>query len=452
MGLGPFWILLGGFVACGAEPDPCLEPQCRAERILDDFEVDPDAATRALEALEDPVLQGATAVALMERYPGRTREVCAVLRAPTTRAFCARNAKRPHLWMKSKAAASGVRSAPGPLEARLTLPADANSRFSDGVAATPDALGCANEPLDVACVSAAAEELVADDVDAAAAACRALPEGRWRKECFFSVGEEAGLRAGAEDYADVLELCAAAGDFSDNCASHVTVRKAIALATPVCAGDPAAWAALGPWSTAIGAAWAPHGESRRAAAVGTFWAAAFDRAYAHAPAVGGDAIDHVPAEALPQLRGSLAWRLLELEGGTSRGLEAWAARLLELMDRRVGVADGWRFRGVQVKSPISWPLDRDDAERALPATIYRVGSRRVWSEDPHTDAIIVVLEAAARAAEPAHLTLLDEGLTHADPLVQRTAERLVEMSTTDRGSEHLGKPRGPRPAAPETAP
>jgi len=450
-GWGPVWILLGGFVACGGDQQPCTEPQCLAEQILVDYESDPEEATRALAALEDPVLQGATAVALLDRYPGRTEAVCAVVREPTTQQFCTRTAKRPHLWVRAKAPATGARTAPGPLEARLTLPVGTASRFAQGAPAGAAALGCLAEPLDVACVSAAADDLVADDLDAAAAACRTLPDGRWRKECFFSAGEEAGLRAGPGDYADALELCAASEDFSDNCVSHITVRKAIALATAVCAGDPAAWASLVPWSEAVSAAWMPHGEPHRDAAVGTFWAVAFDRAHARAPALGGDAADHVPSEALPQLRGSLAWRLLELEGEVTRDLDAWATRLMEVMELRVGIVEGWRVRGVRVNSLVSWPLDRDEAERALPATIYRVGSRRVWSEDPHTDAVIVILEAAARGVGGTHAVLLDEGRSHADPLVRFTAERLSELKTPGRGAGPPGRPGPPSPA-PETSP
>ena len=57
---------------------------------------------------------------------------------------------------------------------------------------------------------------------------------------------------------------------------------------------------------------------------------------------------------------------------------------------------------------------------------YMATSKRLWSDQPDIDLTICALEAAARQP-PHHQSLLKEGLSHPNPLVQDTASRLLAL-------------------------
>lgn len=420
-----FLALLG----CSGSAEPrtvaeCEDAACREAVVMAAWASDPQQGEVALSQVTDPSEQLALALAIVEANPGRTGQLCGLLRDPVGREFCEKANKRPHLWATPKEKITAARAAPGPLEARLTFPVAEASALLSVPPARPEDLGCPEAPGGTPCITAAAEAALEESDAAAAAACLALPEGAWRSECFFALGEARGASADPADYAAAVDLCAAAGSFADNCVGHVTTRRAVARASAVCEGDPAAWEAVAREGEAVAATWAPRGAPHRAAAVGRFWSAAFARAHDTAPALGGDALDHVPAEALPQLRGILAARLLALEGEEARSLAAWVTRLEEVLEARLGARAPWSCRRARVTGRPSWPVDRSEADREIPATNHRVSSRRAVSEDPAVDGAIVFLEAAAREPGGPHRGLLEEGLAHPDPLVRWTAERL----------------------------
>lgn len=403
----------------------CPDAACREALVLAAWAEGPPAGEEALSQVADPSEQLALALAIIEAHPGRTGQLCGVLRDPVGREFCDKANKRPHLWAAPKEKVTATRAAPGPLEARLTFPAGESSPLISLAPASPEALGCPAPPAGTPCITAAAEAALDEDDTAAAAACLALPEGAWRSECFFGLGEARGASSDPADYAPAVDLCAAAGSFADNCVGHVTTRRAVARATAVCQGDPAAWAEVAREGEAVAAAWTPRGAPHRAAAVGRFWSAAFARALDTAPALGGDALEHVPAEALPQLRAVLAARLLALEGTEERSLDEWVARLEEVLAARLGTTEPWSCRRARVTGRPSWPVDESPEEAAIPATNHRVSARRALSDDPAADGAIVVLEAAAREPGRPQAALLREGLDHPDGLVRWTAERLL---------------------------
>ncbi len=66
-------------------------------------------------------------------------------------------------------------------------------------------------------VEAAAQAADAGDLATIAAACDAVPEGRWRHECHFRAGEQLG-KAGQTD--DALAQCGQAGEFGRFCLTH----------------------------------------------------------------------------------------------------------------------------------------------------------------------------------------------------------------------------------------
>ncbi len=400
----------------------CGDADCRQEWILATWEGDRAAAVEAVRALKEPIERLTVVAELGERHPGETQALCAGLPPGPSHERCQRMNDRPHLWKESSPVApADPRAAPGPATNQLTPAAGIISSFTDVPAmdsvcdGSADRRACIEERARAAARSGAGRRV--------ARLCGEFEPGRWRWECTFTATEAGLVARGRGFYAQSTDLCLLTGDFRSRCLAHGLIRLARPV-PPASDGEARHWVNLVASADAVRRSWEPRDPALGAVLVQRFWSEVTAAAWGTAPEVVGNALDVLPAEAVPHARAAAAARLLALSDPRSRDLAGWVTALGMALEARAETAQGGAATSPFAGAFDLWPVDRGD-EGEIPAAVYRGTSRRALSEDRDTDLAICVLEAAARLRPPA-MALLDEGEAHPEPRVRWTASRLKE--------------------------
>ena len=424
--------LLALLLGCSTPPEryeDCEDAACRQRFILEDYAHSPDEVVARLVALADPVEQEVIAVALVERYPGQTSDLCPELLGPAARRCKALNV-RPHLTLDpQEIARSGDEGRP---EGFLGLMRDADmpEPWSDAPALTE--VPCAVTPAHHGCYTETAiASGGASDYAAAASACQGIEEEKWRHECFFQVAEKivtptgnAALRS--TRVAPGVGMCQGAGPYRSRCLLHLA--NAIGERAP--AADqtaPAEWkrieAAVEAGAEALGV------DAGRGTLVWRDQAgstAAWTTTQATRGAV-GNPLDATPAGFETHYRAALAYRVLELEGqevdlsaAISAVEEALAARATGELTSPRSVTD----------PPLRGRWERNlPGEDAVPWVTWLRNHRRATSPDPSLDLVVALTEAAGMVTPP-RLSVLRQAVAHEDALVRWAAVRV--LSAADR--------------------
>ncbi|MCB9762610.1 MAG: hypothetical protein H6739_22615 [Alphaproteobacteria bacterium] len=433
-----FFLLL----ACGVgQPPPgtlaaCPGLDCRRAWVEARWPEDPEAVTRAIAARSDPLERSLLVQAVAEAFPGQAGPLCDTLPAGLVAKRCARINQRPHL------------SAPAQDGGFLRLDAEPGAA-EPWAGLEPRPVDCAHAALQATCqTEAALAATVAGALDEVAAACLAIEPGPWRDECFFAASEAWASDRPPEAVGDALRLCRRTGAFQGRCALHA-VANVDRWTPPGAPGDPDAWAAVRQMAEAAEAALAPESPDLAERVVDRIHARALVLSYRDATEVAGDPLDALPPRAHPHVRAAAAWRLWQLEGRQARSFEAWAARFAEALAARR--SPDWALPDERLPAPPAFEdLWIDDPPQ--PRVPYLDRPWRALHPDPTLDALICLLEAAARHTRlKGSRAVLVEAQAHPDPLVAATATRLLskrsrpawQAATAARPAASPGSPGSP---------
>ena len=396
--------LLAVLLACSDDPSPEPAPPLAT--------LSADEAARLVQATDDPIERILLAERIIEAQPQRAADLCPHLPAGDAQRRCQAVAARPHLWTETTQPLPDPRPAPPSAE----------------VAALPSP-ECPDSRLD--CVQARADEAaLAGRLNEAVGRCRGLGEARWQQECAFRAAERLADRRGPEGYADSATLCAAAGSFEADCFSHLfgaLTRTGPPAATP-------GWGVPRRNAAVLRAYWQERDPAFLRAALDRYWSDVLARAYGTTGQVTGDPLDAIPPQAAAHARSYAALRLMQLTPDTAEDLAGWVAALGAALERRaISPTPPSPRPSIQV-APDLWGV-ADAPDR--PSIIYLSTSRRAVSEDPQVDAVLAVLEAAARQSPPRR-PLLQEGQDHPAEVVRWTADRLLAALRPRPGFEDEG--------------
>jgi hypothetical protein len=391
-------VLLAMLAGCGPEPVTdlagCPDAACRQQRLLEDFDADPEATVAMLGELE-PVEQEALVRSLAVARPDALEGSCAAAapRSPTW-SICGRLKERPHLIRGKKRAepeATRPRLAPGPDSQHPPVPALA------GAEDLPAAQDCARR-------------------------FAALPKGR--DECVFQAAEALARAQGWRATPEVLTLCVGAGDFVHGCLHHSLAT----LMPPVPAADRAAPEDLTEALAALEALRSVVGPELADAYESFFWGLWTTHAFRHASHVDGRLLQVLPPEAQPHVRVAAAYRLLQLHGVESQpALEAWVEELGAALADAGSASPGSRHEVTLWKARDFWPDDmRKAGEHEIPAVFCMGPGRRALADDAGEDLRIALLEASARLEQPPAAAFYAQVLDGQSSLTLRwTALRLL---------------------------
>ncbi len=380
------WWLASVLFACGGTPtwSACTDGACRQALMVETFRQDPERVLETLPAL-DPSEQAVLVDTLSRGAPELLDALCRRLPhdGPTGQR-CQRIKDRPHLAAgeRAHAAPPPPRRASGPASSHLPPPAQPS---------TPVATTCPDTG------------------------------GEAAHECRFREAERTVEQRGAAAFSEALAHCAAAGPFQTPCIEHVL---ALAL-PPIPPADRLTVDDVATIVAAIAKLRDAAGEQVGHLYEDQAWARWATQAYAGATDLSGELLDHLPPAAAPHVRMAVALRITAV--GDS-DLDRWSRELrAALSDRQPLAASPTAGRKAHlVKGRDFWPEERP-GETTIPAVFCLGPGRRPVAQDPGSEALIVLLEAAARRAEPpeADFFLGFVGSEHPE-LVRWTAARLAE--------------------------
>lgn len=420
--------VLTALVACGGEVErlaDCDDQDCQRAWVIARWEADPGAVAAELAALTDPVARLALLDALVATDPDRTAQVCARLPQGDVASRCQQLKARPHLWqVPDRVIASGATAEDSESAEvaglRLLQPAaPLPSPWADTAAR---AVPCAEAPT--TCQTQAAKtSAAAGDAAAAAAACNAIDEDRWRQECFFQAADAIAEPPEPARAAAGVRLCLGAPAFLSRCLSHAQWATTT-LAPLAPAADAQGWAPLvATVQAAVGEIQAQDA-ALAASFEGLLWTEALRVGYDNADRVNAAPLAALDPRLAPHVRSAAVRRLLALELTAERDLAGWEARIAAVLaDRAPARAERFRPPARSQTIRYAW-TEVLPAEAGLSTVPYMNGGMRAVHEDPAIDASICLMEAAALTLPP-RAALLEEGLSHADPLVRWTAARLL---------------------------
>ena len=196
---------------------------------LERFNSVPDIVINELRA-KDELERIDTVLALMERYPNRSSQLCPLL-SGDAQLRCISISERPHLWSEKKEVGkSSVR----------TVVAQTN---------------CQQGPKFRLCLEDDVKQSIRKgQIERVKGLCANIKDEKWFSECIFAAAEQATKHRGAHGYAEGVELCIDAGSFSANCQNHlimILAQKA-PMANQKSVQD---WAPIQSASSAVRAAW-----------------------------------------------------------------------------------------------------------------------------------------------------------------------------------------------------
>lgn len=399
--------------SCGASPEAETAPG--SDRVAR-FGAEPEVVIAEVRSLEDPVVQEAAVVALLEAHPGRTGALCEALDVGPLRDRCERYNSRPHLWTVAVEGASteGVgaprrsarldpRPGGGPLDVRgvppqLALPA-------------PEADAGPCEAGRVSCLETEAlDAAAAGEPERAAARCAALPTVRGQQDCLFRAAE--ALAAGPGTYGEATTLCLLAGSFAPECHGHVLMRRSDVLEPAL---DPDRDAAAAVEAEAIAAWWSSRDPAFGALAVDAFWASHLDLQRPLPLPAFSEAAATLPEAARPHLVTALGFRVSTAEDPVAHGLAWWKGAGSPVPEPSL---DGVVTRRLWLRD---LPGEEHIPAAALPAAL---DGRRPVHADLDTDLVLVLLELAARQETP-DVDAIAAQAAHPEALVRWSVARLL---------------------------
>ena len=406
----------------------CPDPDCRQSAILETWERDPVAAEAMIAELADPIEKVTVITVLAETWPGQTKPLCDQLDGDA-RVRCRRLNQRPHLRLPPPVAVITTRTAPGPDSPNI-LP-DVPDPFAD-VTALP-ALGCEGDIEPKSCRAQRAADAAREGrARTAVGLCRGMPgEARWREECIFQCAEKLMSGASLSRLPDASGMCMASGDFAANCLAHLT--RDLAKQAP-----PSSVPQRGPWTPILAAAatldeyWSPRDAAFAQVAIDRLWADALSLSYARSPSIVGNPLDLLPEPARPHIHAGAAMRMLGTEPEPTLSLLQQQARLAEALTTRSARPLPPSNVPLRFLALDLWPADAP-GEQTIPAGFMPGNARRPVSEDPTTDQILALMEAAARM-DPPMLDLIRQGVEHEQEVVRWSAKRLLS-ALADGASE-----------------
>lgn len=378
---------------------------------------DPAAAAEELAAM-DAVGRIEVVSKLVDADPEGAAPYCSLLPHSISRARCEVAGASEHLWAPPKDLEAVTRAGRGLGRSELTASAVPMSDWAQVKMPPPSGVA---DPQAQAWSQARvmAETGTIEDV---AQACAQLRGGeRWRHDCFMQAAQLRLKRLGRAGVGESFALCGAAGVFRGACVTRL-IDGLAAASPPADVGDPLTWAPVLMRAhdlRALSDDAELHGEL-----LDRFWSrVALHSVYA-ARGMSGDAMDVIPRAAHPHLRAALAHRVVGSADQELSGRDA--GRLIEtVLDRRIG-GDGGEVSGLALPEVTDlWPSD-GHGESHIAAVSYMGVSRRTVANDPETDLVLSVLEAAARSAPP-KMALIRSAEQHADQRVRWTAARLIEQ-------------------------
>ena len=333
---------------------------------------EPADVLNRIEAIADPIERIATIEQILRDDPAQALVLCPQIPAGAARLRCDEIAKRPHLWTERPRSEQG-RTAPGPASAR-PQPA----RWPPALEST----GCV-------------------------------------EECAFRAAEDHVREQGGEGYSVAVGLCVLAGDFRADCLAHL--YPGLIGELPAATAPAEAWAPITATAEGLGAFWEPIDAAFAVVAVDRFWSEVTARATDAEPWAHGALLRVLPAAAAPHVRAAVALQWLSRQDPPD--LPTAQARLAAVLERRPATTVP-RPRRPRPASDL-WPSDSNEGEDgAISAVAYLGQSRRAVSEDPGTDQLLALLEAAARV-QPPRRDLLQAATLHSDAVVRWTAHRLL---------------------------
>ena len=389
------------------------------------WQEEPGDAVQQLQRLPDVIERVSIISSIIDHHPGETGALCEMLPHGISKERCLSVNANPEMWsMEGSVSGQGVRAGPGPASSVWSSDDFETSAF---IRTRGDPRVCADEVDSHGCVWGWARvHAKAGDVEDVAKVCASIhsaaPDpGLWRYACFLSSATHHVSIWDRVRLSDTAQLCGASGGFRALCAERVIHRLA-SLAPPSDVGDGRAWSDHLMRASAIGTAWASS--SMREQMIDRFWAQSMAVSASKARGLSGDALDVLPAAAVPHLRAALAWEWMSRLDEVS-DFETLRTGLLELMALRLARKPTAIAPGTVVTMPDLWPIDRE-GEAHLAAVSYFGQSRRTLARDPRADAGLCVMEAAARLESPA-LGLIRTGLSSADERLRWTSARLLEQ-------------------------
>lgn len=412
-------LLSGCDQASPQEWSACADSACRQRWVSDHWEHDHKAVGEAIAGLPDPVERSALVRQLTLAHPGEAAPLCDLLVGPVEQQGCRDRNQRPHL--KDIKVDKSSEAAPAQDEESTGLPLT-GALPSPWTTLLPDTVSCSAEQR-VCQADEARARAAAGRLEAAAAACLAIPDPQWQAECFFQAAEAAGHnpgRAGGE----AVSLCLGSSSYTARCLSHL-VRQLGTTAPPASSLDRGRWSALSEAITAGTAILAPANAELARAFEGQAWAYALRFAYVDEGQPDGAPLDALPEAAAPHVRAAVAWRMWSLNGQDGWDLATWKQKLAQaLADRSAHPQPGGPAPPrTNARQRDLWQK-RLPGEEALTAVPFLGPVQRALSTDPATDAEICLLENAARG-RPLGAHLLEQALGEPDPLVRWTAARLL---------------------------
>lgn len=273
--------------------------------------------------------------------------------------------------------------------------------------------------------------------------CQWIDQPDFRSDCFFQSAEYA-ISLDPEIFQKAVLLCSAAYPNDSYCLIHSAFTLGSRFVPPADSLLPGAWRQMEQNLKELEKILGGQGFSSPEHFDDLFWATAIDQSIGRSKFLNGALYAHVPTEAHPHVRASLAHYLMaNVETRRLRPLSL--AEWMERLGKVEGITDPDKgiikiptkeehFREAPRVPPL-WESMAPGEERFL-RTIYRgygTSMRGVIPDNKKADGAVSILEAGARLPDEGNRTpLLEEGLTYPDPLVQWTARRLLDKMITHR--------------------
>lgn len=374
----------------------CTQFSCTRAEVsqIERFKKNPSEVRKRIEDL-DSLARLELVMELVETYPEDAAQLCPLL-SGDARNRCISISERPHLWSKKKEEHVATKR-------KETADTDCTKGAQFRL--------CLDEEVQLA--------IRKGNIDRVKGLCAHIDQDKWYSECLFSAAEHATRHRGAHGYSEGVELCMEAGSFSGNCQNHLIMMLA-QKSPPAYSTKSQDWGLVESSSNAVRAAWSWRDRTVMEENQERLWSEALGIAYTGVKPVTGDPQDILPSQYRPHIHSALSRRLLQIDPPRTHKLSTWVELAQRCMEKR---AEGKVSRDVVSRFQAAADLwDSDIQEKSV---AYMATSRRLVSDDAQIDLYISILEGAARIP-PAYEPLLEEGLVHSHPLVQKTAQRLLK--------------------------
>jgi hypothetical protein len=226
--------------------------------------------------------------------------------------------------------------------------------------------------------------------------------------------EESVRQRGTLAYGNAVELCLQAGEFSDNCQQHLIMQLAQVAPDADSRSD---WQSIFSAHNAIQSTWGWRDKDLEFKYQHRLWAESIGISFSGVNKINGNLLDVVPPMFHPHVYAAAARRLFQLEEINKHSLAEWSTLLMSKLEHRSNKPESINLQRRFLSVPDLW----EGTEQSIN---YLATSRRLTSSNPQVDVQICILEAAARRP-PVTTELLNEGAASTEPLVQKTALRLI---------------------------